>query len=83
MERKERREDVPIECSAIFDINKADFLRQFITMDETWEQHFIPETKEQSKQWTERGESAPKKAKTICWHGHGISFSGCTWNNFH
>ena len=34
-------------------------------MDETWVHHFTPETKKQSKQWTERGKSAPKKAKTV------------------
>ena len=31
-------------------------------MDKTWAHHFTPETKEQ---WTKRGESALKKAKTI------------------
>ncbi|EFN83833.1 hypothetical protein EAI_02646, partial [Harpegnathos saltator] len=35
-----------------FRSNKAEFLRRFITMDETWVHHFAPETKEQSKQWT-------------------------------
>ena len=34
-------------------------------MDETRVHHFTPETKEQSKQWTEKGESAPKKGKTV------------------
>ncbi|GFY36660.1 mariner transposase [Trichonephila clavipes] len=29
-------------------------------MDEIWVHHFISETKEQSKQWTEKGEPAPK-----------------------
>ena len=48
----------------MFRSNKAEFLRRFITIDETWVHHFTPETKEQSKQWTEKGESAPKKAKT-------------------
>jgi len=49
----------------MFRSNKAEFLRRFITMDETWVHHFTPETKEQSKQWTEKGESAPNKAKTV------------------
>ena len=53
-------------------------------MDETWVHHFTPETKEQSKQWTEKGESVPKKAKTvpsagkvvalIFWGARGIIF---------
>ena len=34
-------------------------------MHETWVHHLTPETKEQSKQWTEREESAPRKVKTV------------------
>jgi len=29
---------------------KTDFVRQFITMDETWIHHYTPEYKKQSKQ---------------------------------
>ncbi|XP_076623122.1 histone-lysine N-methyltransferase SETMAR-like [Colletes latitarsis] len=65
MEQKQRCEDVSIECLTMFHRNKAEFLRRFITMDETWVHHFTPESKEQSKQWTVRGEPAPKKAKTV------------------
>ncbi|XP_023241076.1 histone-lysine N-methyltransferase SETMAR-like isoform X2 [Centruroides sculpturatus] len=65
MGQKQRPTDVTIESLAMFRSNKAEFLSQFITMDETWVHHFTLETKEQSKQWTERGESAPKKAKTV------------------
>ena len=35
MEQKDRREDASIGCLAMFHSNKADFLRQFITMDDT------------------------------------------------
>jgi len=45
--------------------NSQDFKRRFVTVDETWIHHYTPETKEQSKQWVLKGESAPKKAKTI------------------
>ncbi|XP_023236182.1 uncharacterized protein LOC111635452 [Centruroides sculpturatus] len=65
MGQKQRRENVSIESLVMFRSNKAEFLRRYITMDETWMHHFTPETKEQSKEWTERGESAPKKAKTV------------------
>ena len=65
MEQKQRREDVSLECLAMFHSNKADFLRRLINMDETWGHHFTRETKKQSKQWTERGESASKNAKTF------------------
>ncbi|XP_066257540.1 histone-lysine N-methyltransferase SETMAR-like [Euwallacea similis] len=38
-------------------------------MDKTWVHHFTPETKEQSRQWTRRGESALKKLKTVPFAG--------------
>ena len=52
------------ECLTTFRLNKAEFLRRFITVDETWVHHFTPGTKQHSKQWSERGESIPKKAQT-------------------
>ena len=68
----------------MFYSNKDDFLRRFITMDETWVHHFTLKMKEQSKRWTEREEQASKKAKTVlCWQGHGISCLGCMRDNFH
>ena len=33
-------------------------------MDETWIHHYTPESKQQSKQWTEAGCSAPKKTSS-------------------
>ena len=65
MKLKRRHEDISIEYLAMFHSNKADFMRLFITMDETLIYHFTSETKEQCKQWAERGESAPKMAKTV------------------
>ena len=49
----------------MFHSNIADFLRRFINMEETLNHHFTSETEDQSNQWTERGEPAPKKAKTV------------------
>ena len=49
----------------MFQRNPDEFLRQFITVNETWIHYFTPETKEQSKEWTSPGESAPKKTKTV------------------
>lgn len=64
--------------------NPDDFLRRFITVDETWIHYYTPETKEQSKQWIRKGEPAPKKAKTVksagkvlatvFWDARGIIF---------
>lgn len=81
MEQKQHHEDVSIERLAMFHSNKAEFLRRFITMDETWVHLFTPETKHQSKQWTARGESAPKKAKTVPSAGKVMAL--VFWDNFY
>lgn len=72
------------ELLAIYQRNPIEFLRRFITVDETWIHHYIPECKEQSKQWIEAGKSGPKKAKTVksagkvmatvFWDARGIIF---------
>ena len=49
---------------ALFRHNADDFLRRYITVDETWIHHYTPETKQQSIQAFE-GERALKKAKTV------------------
>ena len=78
MEQKQSREDISIECLVMFHINKIDFLRRFITMEEKWVHHFTVETKEQSKQWIQRGESSPKEAKqfmaSVFWDARRIIF---------
>ena len=56
MEQNQRREDISIDCSTTFNCNKANFSRRFITMDGTWFYSLKLETKEQSKQWTEKEE---------------------------
>jgi len=53
-------------------------------MDETWIHHYTPESKQQSKQWTEAGWSAPKKTgwvssagkvlASVFWDAEGILF---------
>jgi hypothetical protein len=53
-------------------------------MDETWIHHYTPESKQQSKQWTEAGCSAPKKTgsvpsagkviASVFWDADGILF---------
>ena len=70
------------QCLGMFQRNSKEFLRRYITVDETWIHYYTPETKNQSKMWTGPGESAPKKAKTvpsvgkvmatIFWDSHGI-----------
>jgi len=51
------------ECLERFNKNKTDFVRRF--MDESWIHHHTPESKQQSKQWTEASCSAPKKTSSV------------------
>ena len=60
----------------MFQRNPDEFLRRFITVDETWIHYFTPETKEQSKQWISSDESAPKKAKIVKSAGKDDQFFG-------
>jgi histone-lysine N-methyltransferase SETMAR len=53
------------QCLERFNKNKTDFVRRFITMDETWIHHYTPESKQQSKQWAEASCSAPKKTRSV------------------
>jgi histone-lysine N-methyltransferase SETMAR len=72
------------QCLKRFNKNKTDFVRRFITMDETWIHHYTPASKRQSKQWTEAGCSAPKKTRlvpsagkaiaSVFWDAEGILF---------
>jgi hypothetical protein len=48
-----------------FNKNKTDLVHRFVTMDETWIHHYTPKSKQQSKQWTEAGFSAPKKTRSV------------------
>jgi hypothetical protein len=49
-------------------------------MDETYIHHYTTESKQQSKQWTEAGFSAPKKTRSVpsagnvFWDAEGILF---------
>lgn len=62
--------------------DRKNFFRCLVTMDETWIHHYTPESKKQSAQWTESGESRPKRPKTqqsagkvlgsVFWDSHGI-----------
>ena len=66
-----------------FKQNKTDFLRRFITMDETWIYHHYPKLKQERLQWTEAGCSALKQVKlntTISNEGYDIKFLGCKRN---
>lgn len=65
-------------CLNMYKRNPREFLRRFVTVDETWIHYYTPETKEQSKQWTLPGERAPKKAKTV--HSAGKVMATVFWD---
>jgi histone-lysine N-methyltransferase SETMAR len=60
-DQKRTRMKISEQCLERFNNNKTDFVRRCTNMDETWIHHYTSESKEQSKQWTEAGCSAPKK----------------------
>jgi len=62
---KTHSHEISEQCLERFDKNKTNFVRRFITMDETWIHHYTPEYKQQSKQWTEAGCSASKKTSSV------------------
>jgi len=62
---KSTRMKISEQCLERFNKNKTDFVHRFITMDETCIHHYPPESKQQSKQWTEAGCSAPKKTRWV------------------
>lgn len=65
VDQKLIRKNISTANLALYKRNPSEFLRRFVTVDETWVHHYTPETKEQSKQWIGPGEPTPKKAKTI------------------
>jgi|SRR5687768_3191449 len=82
IDQKQKRVDDSEYCLAYFQRNPSDFLRRFITMDETWIHYYTPESNRQSAEWLQWGENRPKRPKTqrsagkvmasIFWDSHGI-----------
>ena len=63
VDHKRNRVSTLKDCVELFNRNSNEFLRRFVTVDETWINYNTPETKQQSEQWVFPGEPAPKKAK--------------------
>ena len=59
---------------AYFNRNPKEFLRRFVTMDETWIHHYTPESREGSKQWVKPQQSVGKVMASVFWDGHGVIF---------
>ena len=60
-DQKSDREDVSAQCLAKFNRNPQEFFRRFVTVNETWINHYIPESEEQTKQWVLPGESTRRE----------------------
>jgi hypothetical protein len=83
-DQKRTRMKISEQCLERFNKNKTDFVRRFITMDETWIHHYTAESKQQSKQWTEADSLALKKTRSVpsagkvmasvFWDAEGILF---------
>jgi len=83
-DQKCTRMKISEQCLKLFNKNKTDLLLRFITMDEIWIHHYTPESKQQSKQWTEASCSVPEKTRlvssagkfmaSVFWDAEGISF---------
>lgn len=93
-DQKRIRINVSTECLGMFNRSPSDFLRRFVTVDDTWIHRYAPET----DQWVEPGGSAPKKPKmipstgkvmaSVFWDCYGILFidyleNGKTVNGMH
>ena len=84
VEQKQQRIHDLVRCLKLFTRNKKDFLRRYITMNETWIHHFTPESKRASAEWRGEGESRPKRPKTqqsagkasVFWDMHGMLLIG-------
>ena len=48
-----------------YEDNSSDFIKRFVTKDETWDHHYYPESKMQSKQLKHPGSPPLKKFKRV------------------
>ncbi|XP_055310682.1 protein GVQW3-like, partial [Sitodiplosis mosellana] len=51
VDQKQQRVDDSEACLELFRRNEKDFLRRYVTMDETWIHHFTPESNRQSSEY--------------------------------
>jgi type VI protein secretion system component VasA len=56
-------DDESEQCLAIYNRNKDEFFRRYITMNVTWLLHNTSESNQQSAEWTEHDEPNPKRGK--------------------
>ena len=81
-DQKQQRVEDSERCLELFKRDKKDFLRCYVTTDETW--IHPPETKKSLAEWTAASKSRPKRPKTqqsagkimasVFWDAHDILF---------
>ena len=64
-DQKRTRLDISRYRLSRYEQDPRDFIEHIVTQDETWVQHFDPESKMQSKQWKHSGSSHPKEFKKV------------------
>ena len=84
IDQKQERIDKSEHGLMMFKRDPKEFLRRFVTMDETWIHYYTPESNRQSAEWLKPGETRPKRPKTqrsagkvmasVFWDAHGIIF---------
>jgi hypothetical protein len=81
IDQNQQRVDDSEQCLAIFNRNKDEFFRRYITMGVTWLLYNTPESNRQSTKVTERDEPDPKGGKTH--RSAGVSTMGCACYYIH
>jgi hypothetical protein len=81
IDQNQQRVDNSEQCLAIFNRNKDEFFRRYITMDVTWLLYNTPESNRQSTELTERDEPNPKRGKAQ--RSAGVSTMGCACYYIH
>ena len=82
-QQKLKRADVSQYNFDMFKDNLKNFLRCFVTVDETWIHYYTPESNEELEHWIEvwwKSIEAVENA-TIGWQGYGNCFLRCAWYN--
>ena len=81
VDQKQQRVDNPERFLKPFRRNKKGFFMRYVTMDETWIQHYTPETNRQLAEWTTKSGNRPKTHMStgkvllsVFWDEHGILF---------
>jgi histone-lysine N-methyltransferase SETMAR len=79
-DQKRTRMKISEQCLERFNKKKLDFVRRFITVDESWIHRYTPESKQQSKEWAEVGCSARKKTRSVPVPSAGKVMASVFWD---